>query len=405
MNLPVSQGLQDLSILATGDDDMSNNLYENLNELIQGVIVISGLPGTGKTIAAMTIARPSEQVVLDFDLKDEPRCKSLGIPYFRPSIDNLSNATDYDLEAILAWTQTAFKAIAEEGKKGRNTLIIDNGSPLEEALGYAVGKNPTKYGVNPKNAQTGAYGGVNPGVAVLWQNTVKYFLSNGFKRIIICMHMSQSWANGVPVDKMKVKGNKALTQLSNLSVVLSKSNLPNHAPVGLIGKEALGMLRWDEPTNKYHICMALPPRMPEFGWDHVLSYMKDLETSKKTSFTKEETWSQKEVEQYSPWLSDAQRDFILTIARNPNFTLGDGDEPASGEKQPLIPTENVKVQEPSLDWTSLTQFAKLTCGMDVNSLKEFLKDKFGGFKQTDLQNYYNALKEYSGKQVGFQNVN
>ncbi len=50
---------------------MSSDLYENLHELIQGVIVISGLPGTGKTTAAMTIAVRVKQVVLDFDLKDD----------------------------------------------------------------------------------------------------------------------------------------------------------------------------------------------------------------------------------------------------------------------------------------------------------------------------------------------
>src|SRR5512133_3945023 len=109
----------------------SVSIFEKLYELIQGVIVLSGLPGSGKTTAAMTIARPSEQIVLDFDLKDEPRCKSLGIPYFRPEVESLKNATNYDLGASLNWTQNAFREIAEEGKKGRHTLIIDNGSPLE----------------------------------------------------------------------------------------------------------------------------------------------------------------------------------------------------------------------------------------------------------------------------------
>jgi hypothetical protein len=373
--------------------DSTVSIYDKLGEVIQGVVVFSGLPGSGKTTAAMTIARPSEQIVLDFDLKDEPRCKKLGIPYFRPEVKDLKSATDYDLEAILTWTQTAFRSIAEEGKKGRHTLIIDNGSPLEDAFAYAVMKNPAKYGVNAKNAASGVYGGVNPGVAVLWGNMVKYFMSNGITRIVVCMHMSQSWANGVPVDKMKVKGNKALTQLSNLSVVLVKSAEPNHAPVGLIGKEALGLLSWDEQKSKYHIYMAIPPRIPSFDWESIMKLNAEMESGVKTSFEKNEVWSSKEVEQYSPWLSDAQREFILAIARNPNFSLGDGDETAAGEKQPLIPANDIKIQEPALDWNGLTQYAMNTQGMDVNAVKELIKNKFGGYKATDMQLYYNALKE------------
>jgi len=371
-----------------------NNVLKIVSEYVQGVSVISGIPGSGKTTAAMTMVPPNKQVVLDFDLKDEVRCRKLGIPYFRPQVETMKSATDYDLSGILTWSQTAFKEIAEEGKKGRDTLIIDNGSAMEAAFGYAVMQNPAKYGVNPKNAASGAYGGVNPGVAVLWQNTVKYFQTNGYVRIVVCMHMSQSWANGVPVDKMKVKGNKALTELSNLSVVLIKSSLPNHAPVGLIGKEALGLLSYDEITQKYRICMALPPRLPEFDWDHVASYMQEFESGKKTSFAKDETWTTKEVEQYGPWLSDAQREFIITIARNPNFTLGDGeDAPAStGEKQ-LTPTGDIKDPQPDVSWQMIKDYALNVNGMDDKALKNFIKDKFGGYNASNHKVYFDALKD------------
>lgn len=372
---------------------MTDNLYDKLDESFQGVIVLSGMPGSGKTTAAMTIAKPSKQVVLDFDLKDETRCMKLGIPYFRPTVENLKSATDYDLQGILKWTEDSFKEIAALGKTGRNTLIIDNGSPLEAAFAYAVEKDPGKYGVNAKNAASGAYGGVNPGVSVLWQNIVKYFMSNGFSRIVVCMHMSQSWANGIPMDKMKVKGNKILTQLSNLSVILVKSNMPNKPPVGLIGKEALGLLHFDDKTEKYSIMMAIPPRVPEFDWPHVFETLKQMELGTKTSFDKDETWSMKEVEHYSPWLSDAQRDFIITIAKNPNFTLNESDEAITGEKLPLIPSTEVKVEQPIVDWNALTQYAMQVNGMSVTDLKLFIKTKFGGYKATDTSLYFDALKK------------
>jgi len=374
-------------------------LYETLDASIQGVIVLSGMPGSGKTTAAMTISPPNKQVVLDFDLKDETRCTKLGIPYFRPKVETIKSATDYDLEGILKWTEESFREIAKLGKEGRNTLIIDNGSPLEAAFAFAVEKNPGKYGVNAKNALSGAYGGVNPGVAVLWQNIVKYFMSNGFSRIVICMHMSQSWANGLPIDKMKVKGNKVLTQLSNLSVILVKANTPNKAPVGLIGKEALGLLRWDEKIEKYNIYMAIPPRVPVFDWDNVARLMGEMESGKKTSFEKEETWSAKEVENFSPWLSDSQREFIVTIARNPNFSFNDTDETASGDKQPLIPAEAIKPEQPVVDWTMVTQYATNVLGMDVPALKKYIVDRFGSYKVSDMQLYFDALKAEPTKEI------
>lgn len=376
---------------------MENN-FEAIDNLIQGVILISGLPGSGKTTAAMTITRPSDLVVLDFDLKDELRCKTLGVPYYRPEMPVSQDPTENDLEEILNWSRSAFSRMAEHGKAGYSTLVIDNGSPLEDAFAYAVMKNPAKYGVNARNAQTGAYGGVNPGVSVLWHNTVRFFQSSGFKRIVVCMHMSQSWANGVPVEKMKVKGNRVLTQLSNLSVVLVRSNRPNQPPSGLVGKEALGLLRWNDATQKYSIYMALPPRVPEFTWDSVVELNKQMESGRKKSFTEEEIWTPKEIEQYSPWLSDGQREFILTIARNPGFRLEEGDGCAA-EKPLTGPLEDLDKKDEPQDWDGLVQYARITCGLDIDGLKRYIRQEFGVFKNADISKYVQGLKILSiGKQ-------
>lgn len=360
------------------------------NEIVQGVVLLSGMPGAGKTTAAMTIAPPSDLVLLDFDLKDEQRCRSLSIPYFKPEMDITADPTGNDLQELLTWTRQAFMSIAEEGKNGRDTLVIDNGSPLEEAFAYAVAMNPARYGVNPRNAQTGAYGGVNPGVAVIWQNTIRYFLSNGYKRIVICMHMSQSWANGVPIDKMKVKGNRVLSQLSNLSVVLIRASLPNQPPVGLVGKEALGLLRWNEVEHKYHVSMALPPRVEKFEWSTVARYIKEFDEGTHKTFRKDEVWTEKELEQYSPWLSDAQRDFILTIAKNPNFRLDEGDESAVMRETLITPGSPSSIKKP-VDWNGLVEFARISCGMEVENLKKFITEEFGGFDIAEIEKYFQAL--------------
>lgn len=371
---------------------------QTLNHPIQGVIVLSGLPGAGKTTAGITIAPPSDLVVLDYDLKDEQRCQNLSIPYFRPEMDFGADPTDNDLKELLAWTRMTMNSIADFGKKGRKTLIIDNGSPLEEAFAYSVSLNPSKFGVNPRNAQSGAYGGLNPGVSVIWQNAIRYFFSNGFCRVVICMHMSQSWANGVPIEKMKVKGNRVLSQLSNLSVVLVRSNQPNQPPVGLIGKEALGLLQWDERQQKYHVSMALPPRIEKFEWSEVSRYIKEFEEGKHTAFSNYEIWTPKEIEQYSPWLSDGQREFILTIARNPGFRLEEGDGFVA-EKPLTGPLEALDRRDEPQDWDGLVQYARITCGLDIDGLKRYIRNEFGVFKNADIERYIQGLKNLStGKQ-------
>jgi hypothetical protein len=368
--------------------------FEAIDNLIQGIVLISGLPGSGKTTAAMTITRPNDLVVLDFDLKDELRCKTLDIPYYRPEMPISQDPTENDLEEILNWSRATFSDIAEKGKAGHSTLVIDNGSPLEDAFSYAVMKNPAKYGVNPRNAQTGAYGGVNPGVSVLWHNTVRFFQSSGFRRIVVCMHMSQSWANGVPVEKMKVKGNRALTQLSNLSVVLVRSNHPNQPPSGLVGKEALGLLHWNDATHKYSINMALPPRVPAFTWDSVVELNRQMESGQKQSFSEKEIWTPREIEQYSPWLSDGQREFILTIARNPGFHLEEGDGFVS-EKPVSGPLEDLDKKDDPKDWDGLVQYARITYGIDIDGLKRYIRNEFGVFKNADIAKYVGGLRNLS----------
>jgi hypothetical protein len=373
------------------EEKMGNQPFEFL-DYIQGVVLLSGLPGSGKTTAAMTISKPSDIVVLDYDLKDEQRCRSLGNPYFRPEMDISSDPTENDLAELLDWTRQTFKSIAVEGNNGRETLVIDNGSPLEDAFAFTVLKNPSKYGVNPKNAQTGAYGGVNPGVAIIWQNTIRYFLSNGFKRIIICMHMSQSWANGLPIEKMKVKGNKVLSQLSNLSVVLEKSDQPNRPPIGLIGKEALGLLRWDDNEKKYHVSMALPPRIMNFEWGVVSVLIDEFSEGRKKKFSNDELWTPKELEQYSPWLSDSQKEFILTIARNPNFSILESEESiVIGDKQKTQKAEGI---DQRMDWNGFVQYCYSVLGMDIDSVKDFIIKRYGRYQEEKIPTYLDDLNEW-----------
>lgn len=309
-----------------------------VNPAITGTIVISGLWGSGKSTLGMTLEDPRLVTMLDLDQKSKGRAEALGMTYLSPNVD-ISSPEDYDREAILRWSQTTFGGLREK-YAGQTTLFIDNGSYLEDAWHLAVLKDPAKYGVNPENARNGRYGGTNPGVSRIWQNTIAYLTGIGYQRLIVAMHMSELWAGGAPVEKFKVKGNKVLTQLSNLSLVLIKSNIPNQPPRAIVGKEALGLIRFVD--GEFKTFMALPPAIPICTWKHINQYIDTA--PEREEFAKEEIPTKQEMERYGPWFSKEQKELVMTVAKNPNFGVTEEEAAAvvSGNEPTFNSWEEVK---------------------------------------------------------------
>jgi len=286
-----------------------------LHEAVNGLIVVGGLYGSGKTVLAMTAEDPSLVTMIDMDQKSEARAKALGIKYYTPDFDIAP--ADVDLEKTLQWFRAALRDLPED----RELLIIDNGSVVEDAFHVAVQQDPERYGVKRANAASGKYGGTNPGVGRLWKDVVTYIKNKGYRTVIVCMHMSAIWAGGAPVDKYKTKGNKTLTELANLSLVLVRSDKPNTPPRGIVGKEALGLVTYKD--GEFEVYMALPPVVPECTWKNIAGY---IDTAKeRTAFTKEERPTKQDLARYSEWLTDAQKDLIRTVASNPAFNMSDND--------------------------------------------------------------------------------
>jgi len=286
-----------------------------IHKAINGLVVISGLYGTGKTTLALTAEDPNLTTMIDLDQKSAARAIGLGVAYYAPDFE--VDPVEVDMEKLLTWFRETLKVIPDD----RTHIILDNGSVLEDAFHVAVQQDPERYGVNKANAASGKYGGTNPGVGRIWKNLVTFLNGKGYKLITVCVHMSAVWAGGAPIDKYKAKGNKTLTELSNLSLVLQRSKKPNTAPRGIVGKEALGLITFKD--GEFQVSMALPPVVPECTWKNIGAYIDGA--SEKKTYSEEEKPTKLELERYGEWLTREQKELIRTIASNPEFEMTEGD--------------------------------------------------------------------------------
>lgn len=274
------------------------------------LILISGHYGVGKTTLGITLENPELTAMIDFDLKSRGIAQELGIWYRAPEGNN--GVIDFDVKELATW----FIKTLMEVPKDKTHLIIDNATWGEAGLGERVRQNPQKYGVNPSNAQSGRYGGVNPGITKLWAAIFGYLQDKGIKVVTAINHMSQPWVDGAPVpNKFNVKGNKIFRQISSLALVLipadpTRGGQPP-APSGLIIKEAFNLTRFDPKTGNFTVRRALPTRLPVANWNQVKTYFDapaDFDNP-----ASGETWSDWEIEAYSEWLSKEQVSWVLKV--------------------------------------------------------------------------------------------
>ncbi len=353
---------------------------------VTGVCVISGLWGFGKTTLAMTCEDPQLVTMIDFDQKSASKAKALGIEYHSPADMGLDDPLDYNLDKALAW----FKETITNLQNGKTTLIIDNGSPVEDAFRALVAKDPVRYGVKPANVSSGAFGGVNPGVGKLWESVVSYLHQKGFERIFIIMHMSQDWTPKGPVpNRYKPKGNKVLSQLSNLSLVVVKTDRPG-PPDAVVMKEALGVIHYKD--GKFEVVQALPPRIPGCDWDKIRYYLETAGT--RTKFEKDELPTTREIESYGQLMSPEQVAFIKAVAENPDFSITEGEPDRTETESPPTVEAKPKKQPDTMTWD---EFKAVIAEKkwDAGEVRHLLLEKFGrGYKDDMAGEYLKYLEGF-----------
>ena len=315
-------------------------------------LLISGLHGLGKTSLALSLERPEKTAMIDFDLKSAGICEQFGIWYARPEAES---DADFNVETLSQWFLETLLKIP-----GHIThLIIDNATWAEQGLALRVQKYPEKYGVNKKNAQTGMYGGVNPGIGRLWSAAFLHLQNQGVEVVTAVNHMSAPWVDGKPLpNRYNVRGNRIFHQISSLGLILvpgdsDRGGAPP-APAALIIKEAVGVQALEE--GRLTTKRALPSRLPEVTWPNVFAYFFNPMNFDKPK--PGESWSKFEANAYGDWLSDEQIEFAL---KTTTYTEDEADIHWTQDEQKRTMLKDTLKQK-GLDENPLAAYTKSDAG-------------------------------------------
>lgn len=275
------------------------------------LVLISGLHGLGKSLLAITMENPALTGMIDFDIKSQALAEELKMAWYKAP-ENIGTPDGYDVKALADWFFDTLTSIPA----GLTHLIIDNATWAEAGLGYRVLQNPAKYGVNAKNAQAGVYGGVNPGITVLWSSIFTFLQNKGIKVVTVINHMSQPWIDGKPApNKFNVKGNKVFNQIASLAIILTPANPARGGkppiPSGLVIKEALSLTRFDAELGEFSTVKAIPARIPVCTWKKLTGYFDKPANFGKPAIGEE--WTKEEVNSYSEWLSPEQIQWVMQV--------------------------------------------------------------------------------------------
>lgn len=245
--------------LATSWPASPHNYPSILLPEFYGVAYITGLRGVGKTTLALQFEAPNHTSLIDFDQKGEGLARRLGLAYYTNPVARAASRFGKAYNPLQMFS-TVNEVWAEV--PATPLVVIDNVSVLEGALAAEAKRDPRAYGVDPKKAESGAYGGVYPAVSNLVSGFVASLLGRGVKMVIGIAHVGNVWGGGAPVPgKWRGKGVDRWHELSVLSLAL----IPGEAapiPAALVQKEAMGSMEFDSGLGSYVMRRRLPTRIP-----------------------------------------------------------------------------------------------------------------------------------------------
>lgn len=263
----------------------------------RSLVVIPGAKNTGKTFAAVTVARPSHMDRVYYDdaersgnrVVSELESNDLHFGFYNdlesrfsgdlPNDEDLLHrinegqlpwASSRELSALEHYWAYVMESLDKNLTPGNfDVYIHDTLGKLEAGMAAWVEKRKG-FGEGKAGWTTTSYGRMwTEGVYPLYEQFVESIFSRGVRVVVLTSHLKTPWTEGSnpkPIQgKVEPQGKKILYQLSTLMVWLVKSaRNADGAPAGLVLKERLGRLTIQD--GKWKPRRMLPERIPHFAW-------------------------------------------------------------------------------------------------------------------------------------------
>ena len=245
-----------------------------LTKEFRGVMFLTGHRGVGKSFLAAQADAPENILFLDFEEKGAGIDAMLNFGRYE-SITSIA-AKEHGAMYKPSQLFEVIKNVTNDIEPNKYTVaVLDNIQPFEEAMLAAVKLNSVSFGIDPKNAASGAYGGAWPAVNGLVSGFCNKLYSKGIRLVIAIAHMKQPWSSSGPIpNKWKPKGVERWHELSILSLVLIPGDFPP-IPSALVQKEQLGLLAYDPEKGEHTIQRRMPLRLSKATFAEIRRYLKE----------------------------------------------------------------------------------------------------------------------------------
>ena len=241
-----------------------------LPQEVTGLVKVTGYRGKGKTSFLIRAENPELIAFLDFEHKGKSFHNQLHFGFYRDLmvVKNPLELYNYMMETINGLEQDRY-----------TVAILDNCSELELALKAEAHRDIAKYcrlyGLNPKNAARGAFGGVNAVINFMIAGQICTALhGKGIQMIGVTHHIAKAWgAGGVIPNKKRIKGSDRWMDLAVLSLVIVEHGDFPPVPSAMVEKEQLCSIAFNEELGTFEQQRRLPFRLPKCTWAAIKEYL------------------------------------------------------------------------------------------------------------------------------------
>ena len=296
--------------------------------LKDALVVVTGARNSGKTLFAITAARPSQMPYMFYHDSErssnraiqEMEAQGLTPGYYGnlegrfgdlPAEDDLLSriakgklpwVTEAERSSLEGYYLYVLNDLEKNLKRGKYLFYVhDTIEKLEAGMAAWVRGHKRQAGWTQES-----YGRLwTEGVFPLYEQLIEAIFQRGVRIVTFCSHLKTPWESKRPVvGKVVPSGKKLLYFRTSLFLwLVQEPGNADGAPAGLVLKERLGSLKATD-ADRWAIRRMLPRRIPHCTWEDIEKYMRD--GCDLASPASGEVPTQQEGELISEFISDAQ---------------------------------------------------------------------------------------------------